>query len=196
MIEPESPQRGQQSIFLVWEDGSSWAVSFSAPGCHGGLLITESALLVLTRTPGPSPDHVRVWNSPGELRASGFKTTQVVFVISFVNKSGSLRLCDFSVQSLSHVQLFVTPWTAAHQASLSITHSQSLLKLMSCESVMPSNYLILSRPLLLLPSIFPSIKAFSNESTVEEYNSNYLSRFIKHDCKVPYFFSVYEMGST
>ena len=128
MIEPESPQRGQQSIFLVWEDGSSWAVSFSAPGCHGGLLITESALLVLTRTPGPSPDHVRVWNSPGELRASGFKTTQVVFVISFVNKSGSLRLCDFSVQSLSHVQLFVTPWTAAHQASLSITHSRSLLR--------------------------------------------------------------------
>ena len=60
------------------------------------------------------------------------------------------------VQSLSHVCLFATPWTAAHQASLSITNSQSLLKLMSIESVMPSNHLILCRPLLLLPSAFPA----------------------------------------
>ena len=69
-----------------------------------------------------------------------------------------------SVQSLSHVLLFVTPWTAAHQASLSITNSRSLLKLMSIESVMPSNHLILCHPLLLPPSIFPSIRVFSNES--------------------------------
>ena len=68
-----------------------------------------------------------------------------------------------SVQLLSHVQLFVTPWTAAHQASLSITNSRSLLKLMSIESVMPSNHLILCCPLLLPPSIFPSIRVFSNE---------------------------------
>ena len=68
-----------------------------------------------------------------------------------------------SVQSLSHVQLFVTPWTAARQASLSIANSQSSLKLMSIESVIPSNHLILCRPLLLLPSIFPSIRVFSNE---------------------------------
>ena len=68
-----------------------------------------------------------------------------------------------SVQLLSCVQLFVTPWTAAHQASLSITNSQSLFKLMSMESVMPSNYLILCCPLLLLPSIFPSIRVFSSE---------------------------------
>ena len=67
------------------------------------------------------------------------------------------------VQSLSHVQLFVTPWTAAHQASLSFTVSQSLLKLMSIESVMPYNHLILCYPLLLLPSIFPSIRVFSIE---------------------------------
>ena len=67
------------------------------------------------------------------------------------------------VQSLSHVQLFVTPWTAAHQASLSFTISQSLLKLISIESVMPSNHLFLCRPLLLLPSVFPSIRVFSNE---------------------------------
>ena len=71
-----------------------------------------------------------------------------------------------SVQSLSCVQLFATPWTAACQASLSITSSQSLLKLMSIESVMPSNHLILCRPLLLSPSIFPSIRIFSNESVL------------------------------
>ena len=71
-----------------------------------------------------------------------------------------------SVQSLSHVWLFATPWTAAFQASLSITNSQSLLKLMSIESVMPSNHLILYHPLLLLPSIFPSIRVFSNESVL------------------------------
>ena len=69
-----------------------------------------------------------------------------------------------SLQSFSEVQLFVTPWTAACQASQSITNSWSLLKLMSIEPVMPSNYLVLCCPLLLLPSIFPSIRVFSNES--------------------------------
>ena len=69
-----------------------------------------------------------------------------------------------SVQLLSHVQLFATPWNAAHQASLSIIISQSLLKLKSIESVMPSIHLILCHPLLLLPSIFPSIRVFSKES--------------------------------
>ena len=68
--------------------------------------------------------------------------------------------------SVSHVRLLGTPWTAAHQASLSITNSQSLIKLMSIESVMSSNYLILCRPFLLLPSILPSIRVFSNESTL------------------------------
>ena len=71
-----------------------------------------------------------------------------------------------SVQSLSCVQLFATPWTAACQASLSITNSWSLLKLMSIELVMPSNHLILCHPLLLLPSIFPSNRVFSNESVL------------------------------
>ena len=71
-----------------------------------------------------------------------------------------------SVQSLSLLRLFATPWTAAHQASLSITNSWSLLKFMSIESVMPSNHLILCRPLLLLPPIFPSIRVFSNESAL------------------------------
>ena len=71
-----------------------------------------------------------------------------------------------SVQSLSHVQLFATPWTATCQASLSATNPQSLLKLMSIESVMPSSQLILCRPLLLLPSMFPSIRVFANESVL------------------------------
>ena len=70
------------------------------------------------------------------------------------------------VQSLSCIQLFVTPWTAAHQASLSITNSWNLLKLMSINSVMPFNRLILCYPLLLLLSIFPSIRVFSNESVL------------------------------
>ena len=68
-----------------------------------------------------------------------------------------------SVQLLGHVRFCVAPWTAARQASLSITNSQSLFKRMSIESVMPSNHLILCHPLLLLPSIFPSIRVFSNE---------------------------------
>jgi len=71
-----------------------------------------------------------------------------------------------SVQLLSRVQLFVTPWTAARQASLSITSSQSLFKLMSINLVMASNYLILCCPLLLPPSVFPSIRVFSNESVL------------------------------
>ena len=72
----------------------------------------------------------------------------------------------FSVQSLSCIQLFATPWTAACQASLSITNSQSLLKLMPIESVMPSNHLIRCRPLLPLPSVFPRIRVFSSESVL------------------------------
>ena len=79
------------------------------------------------------------------------------------------------VQLLSHIRLFVIPWTAARQASLSITNSQSLLKLMSIESVMLSNHLILCHPLLFLPSIFPSIRVFSNESVLPIRWPNYWS---------------------
>ena len=75
-----------------------------------------------------------------------------------------VQFCSFiSVLLLSHVQLFMTPWTATRQASLSITNSWSLLRLMSIESVMPSSHLILCRPLVLLPSVFPNIRIFSNE---------------------------------
>ena len=71
-----------------------------------------------------------------------------------------------SVQLFSHVRLFVTPWTAAHQASLSIANSQSILKLVSIESAIPSSHLILCHPVLFLPLIFPSIRVFSNESVL------------------------------
>ena len=80
--------------------------------------------------------------------------------------SVSLSVSLLLVQSLSRVRLLATPWTAARQASLSITNSQSLLKLMSIESVMPSNHLILCCPLLLLPPIPPSIRVFSSESAL------------------------------
>ena len=79
-----------------------------------------------------------------------------------INIYGHIKLS--SVQSLSHVQLFATPWTAVHHVCLYLTNSPSLLKLMSIELVMPSSHLILCCPLLLLPSIFPSIRVFSNES--------------------------------
>ena len=80
-----------------------------------------------------------------------------------------------SVQSLSRVQLFATPWIAARQASLSITNSRSLLKLISIESVMPSSHLILCHPLLLLSPTPPSIRVFSNESTLHMRCSKYWS---------------------
>ena len=80
-----------------------------------------------------------------------------------------------SVQLFTRVWLFVTPWTAAHQASLSITNSWSLLKLMSIKSVVRSNYLILCHPLLLSPSIFPSIRVFSNESALRSRWPKYWS---------------------
>ena len=82
------------------------------------------------------------------------------------SQTENYRVQFSSVQLLSLVQLFGTPWTAARQASLSTTNSQSLTKLMSIESVMPSNHLILCRPLLLLPSIFPTIRIFKNESAL------------------------------
>ena len=82
--------------------------------------------------------------------------------MSLVEMAGQLS----SIQSLSRVRLFATPWTAAYQASLSVTNSWSWVTLMSIESVMPSNHLILCRPLLLMPPIPPSIRVFSNESVL------------------------------
>ena len=99
------------------------------------------------------------WNSPGQNTGVG----RLSLLQGIIPTQGSKVL---SVQSLSHVQLFVIPWTAACQVSLSITKSWSLLKLKSIESVMPSNYLILSHPLLFLPSVFPSIRVFYSESVL------------------------------
>ena len=89
-----------------------------------------------------------------------YKKVDIIFYVLII------MVLFSSVQSLSCVQLFVTPWTGACQASLSLTNSRSSPKLMSIESVMPSNHLIHCRPLLLLPSIPPSIRVFSNESTL------------------------------
>ena len=86
--------------------------------------------------------------------------------IKHVTESDSCTVQFSSVQLLSCVRIFATSWTAAHQASLSFTNSQSLLKFISIELVMPSNHLILCHPLLLLPSIFPTIRVFSNESVL------------------------------
>ena len=92
-----------------------------------------------------------------------------IFIVTYLNFIPPQKKCHWvlsSVQSLSHVRFFVTPWTATFQASLSITNSWSLLKLMSIESVIPSNHLTLCHPLLLLPSIFPCIRVFSNEAVL------------------------------
>ena len=100
----------------------------------------------------------------GNLISGSFEFSKTSFfsVISWFTYCWSFS----SVQSLSHVQLFATPWTAAHQASLSITNSRNLLKFRSIESMMPSSHLILCHPLLLMPSVFPSIRVFSNESAL------------------------------
>ena len=99
---------------------------------------------------------------PARKKELGKQISSTLFFKSFFPPSGGFVV----VQSLSRVWLFATPWTVAHQASLSFTISWSLLKLMSIESVMPSNHLILCHPLLLLPSIFPNIRVFSNELTL------------------------------
>ena len=109
-----------------------------------------------------------IWESEAETWST--KLVKEAVLASF---EGSVQFS--SVQLLSRVWLFATPWTAARQASLSITNSWSLLKLMSIESVMPSNHLILCSPLLFLPSIFPSIRVFSNELALYMRSPKYWS---------------------
>ena len=104
--------------------------------------------------------------------ASALAPLRITQIIAF---DADFLSCFSSVQSLSHVRPFATPWTAVRQASLSITNSRSLLKFMSIESVMPSNHLIFCRPLLLLPSIFPSIRVFSNGSALHIRSPKYWS---------------------
>ena len=106
---------------------------------------------------------------PGVLQSTGLQRVRHDWATTYSSMEFS------SVQSLSRVWLFATPWTAAHQASQAITNSWSLLKLISIKSVMPSNYLILCHPLLLLPSIFPRIRVFSNESVLHIRRPKYWS---------------------
>ena len=117
-----------------------------------------SHIIFLVRTPRRNLSHFLI------MRICKFaeQITLLLFPVNFTLLSWSLVI----VQLLSHVPLFATPWTAARQASLSFTISWSLIKLMSMESVMPSNHPILCRPFLLLPSIFPSTRVFSNESAL------------------------------
>ena len=123
--------------------------------------------------------HIRKWNradrietpkvpNPVLWRREEISLNWYTSLISLLLYFNYTRVCSkfSSVHSLSHVQLFATPWITARQASLSITNARSSLRLASIESVMPSSHLILSRPLLLLPPIPPSIRVFSNESTL------------------------------
>ena len=153
-----------------------WLLDYSPPGSsvHG---IHQARILVWATMPssrGSSRPGDRTHVYCGSCTAGGFFTAEppgkpCVYVHEFYYRQKlhrSLLLYLSSVQLLSCVQLFATPWTAAHQASWSISNSRSSLKLMSIESVMPSNHLILCCSLLLLPSIFPSIRVFSNESVL------------------------------
>ena len=111
-------------------------------------------------------------------RRSGTNCWGAIFASNhsmFLGEPKNIKYVLGSVQSLSHVQLFATPWTVARQASLPITNSQSLLKLMFIESVMPSNHLLFYHQLLLPPSIFSSIRVFSNESVVHISSPKYWS---------------------
>ena len=119
-------------------------------------------------------DNIQPWCTPFPIWNQSVVPCPVLTVASWPVRRFLKRQVS-SVQSLSHVQLFATPWTAAHQASLSITNCWSLSKPMSIELVMPSNHLILCHPLLLLPSIFPSIRVFSNESALRSRWPKYWS---------------------
>ena len=115
-----------------------------------------------TNSSTPKRKNVIKSKTNNKLAFWNYQSMFLVYLIFFWTHKTSFS----SVQLLSHVRLFATPWIAAHQASLSITNSRSLLKLMSIESLMPSSHLILCRPLHLLPPIPPSIRVFSNESTL------------------------------
>ena len=128
-------------------------VRFHSPGswfpCYTAVLVRMSCVMLYLQT------------GSSKISASYTATVDFLFLLT-----SSVDLSSVSVQSLSRVQLFATPWIAARQASLSITNSRSSPRLTSIESGMPSSHLILCRPLLLLPPIPPSIRVFSNDSTL------------------------------
>jgi len=124
----------------------------------------ESVPTDFTRWPLSSINFTHIFTFPQFVTSKKPNSfVQMVYKLSGLASSLRFLLLSYVVQSLSRVQLFATPWTAAHQASLSFTISQNLFKLMSIESVMPYSHLILCSLLLLLPSVFPSIRVFSNE---------------------------------
>ena len=129
-------------------------------------MVSHLVLLLIQRHTNVYFYFLKVFFWCGPFLKSLLNFLQYFFCFMFWFFCGVLTPQFSSVQLLSRVQLFATPWTAAHQASLSITKSRSPPKHTSIESVMPSNHLILCRPLLLLPSIFPSIGVFSNESAL------------------------------
>ena len=150
-ITAASAAKSLQSCLTLWDPRLPHP--WDSPGKNTGVgyhftsVMSDSAILCAVAWQAPRP-----WDSPS-------KNTGV-------NYHALLQVQFSSVQSLSRVWLFATSWTGTHRASLSITNSQRLLKIMSIESVMPSNYLILCCPLLLTLSIFPRIRVFSNESAL------------------------------
>ena len=177
-----------QSLSHIWLFVTPWTVARQAPLSRGILQTRTLEWVAMPSSRGSSQlrDQTQVSHTAGRFFPNQATREAIKPMIDEIKaqESGILLLgwaslsleCPLryrtmiiqfsSVQSLSHVQLFSTPWTTAHQAFLSITNSQSLPKPMSIESVMPSNHLILCCPLLLLPSIFPSIRVFSNESAL------------------------------
>ena len=141
-----------KSLQTQWEETSSNPLGVI---CISGHLLSLSPLNATIKIPNQHQVYVNSLVSSGRVTAQSSVVGTRYMGVQFS-----------SVQLLSHVWLFATPWTAACQAILSITNSQNLLKLMSIELVMLSNHLILSRPLLFPPSIFPSIRVFSNESVL------------------------------
>ena len=147
------------SSILAWR--IPWTVQFMGLRRVGHDWATYTftfTLMILTKPTEAEVSSVEKFNWQSTRRGNYFK--------KFCFKCYCCMCAQFSSVQLSRVQLFVTPWTSVHQPTLSITNSRGLFKLMSIESVMPSNHLILCYPLLLLPSIFPSLRVFSNESVL------------------------------
>ena len=154
---------GKKSACNAGVTGDACLISVlgSSPGGGNGCPLKDSRLENPMDRGARRATVLRITERRTQLKPAHTPTT---ITLQYFSEAGSVQFR--SVQSLSHVCLFATPWTAAQQASLSITNSQSLLKLMSIELVMPPNHLILCGPLLLLPSVFPSIRVFSNESVL------------------------------
>ena len=164
-----------KSLSHVWPSATPWTSAYQDPPSMGfsrhGLVIRMMYLHVTlsfeeTSWQNGFIDKNSALEGFHSMNSEASSSKSLFFSLWFRVQILYIQFQFSSVRSLSHVGLSVTPWTTAHQASLSITNSQSLLILMSIESVMPSNHLILCHPLFLPPSIFLSIRVFSNESVL------------------------------